>query len=109
MTPITLTPAGYIVADGLAIYGTGATRDKAISDAREWMSDDDGDPVANISEGVSQALGRTYVAPATSALIDQVQNGGGDTAWDHWNGVCCTTDERDEAQDAHLRGKSGET
>ena len=100
MTTTNLTPAGYVITDGYMIHGTGKTRDEAMSDARQWMERDenDADPLADMIDGVSRTLGRVYIAPATAALIDEVQNNGGTIAWYDWDGLCCTCDEFNYAQ-----------
>ena len=94
MTDLHLNPAGYVVEDGLAIYGTGQTQSGAVADARSWL--DSKRAHEPIKRGVSKIEGVLCVAPATAALIAQVESHGGDVAWGIWDGVLGTEDEVDK-------------
>ncbi len=77
MATETTTAAGWIVWCDGTIYGTGKTRETALTDAREWAEGWDGswEEVSG-----SEQSGVYYVAPATQGVLDAVRNSRPDVA-----------------------------
>ena len=100
----TIEPAGYIVHDTGAylIHGYGPTEDEAWADMLntlqaahiELLDDDD----ANASElGNWITRSDLNAIPATAALLQLVEDHGGNCNWERVDGVACTDDEAAEA------------
>ena len=86
--------AGYIVAQaGGGIYGFGTTKEEAISVAKKWAS--------NLSEvrpfiNGRMVVGEMFIAPATKALLDLVDEVGGDVGYAVADGVACLPEEEED-------------
>jgi hypothetical protein len=97
----TITAAGFIVADDSAIWGVGATADKAWADMLDGMTSahirvlDDGEE-ADDGEAATDA-DSFHTLPATAALLAEVESKGGNIAWGTINRVACTVGEEDAA------------
>lgn len=85
--------AGYIVYTPDAIFGVGETEEAAWADAEQFLDhsgeDEEGDDPLDD--------GSPWCAPATAALIAEVQAKGGRISWGRMNGVHCTNEEEDAA------------
>jgi hypothetical protein len=109
----TIKAAGYIIADGNAIYGTGATQQEALDNANdEGGLNEPNDELSSLHHGISRTMGELYVAPASAALIYMVSTHGGAIAWGDIDGVCVTDAEEQTGEPEHMvraaRGDSGE-
>lgn len=89
--------AGYMVCDNEAIYGVGATADEAWND---FLSTMDRNRTVFVKNGenpleyYNYCLASDYkIHAASSALIERVNEDGGDFAWRIVNGVACTVEE----------------
>jgi hypothetical protein len=90
----TIKAAGYIIADGHAIYGTGATKQEALDNANaEAGPNEPHDALSNLHDGISRTMGELYVAPASAELIRMVAAHGGAISWDDIDGVCVADTE----------------
>lgn len=69
--------AGYVIA-GTAIWATGVTPEDAYADYVRSTGDDS---VALDDLPACAGTGRTFIAPASQALLDLVGKVGGDIAW----------------------------
>ena len=83
----TITPAGFVTVDDVAIWGTGATADESYDNMKRGF---DMASIAVVEEYAydvngghdNQVLRSAFRAiPATAALIAQVDATGGCTAW----------------------------
>jgi hypothetical protein len=101
-----IKPAGYIVTDNEAIWGTGVAASEAWADMLREMSmagtyvvdddyaeggDDDG--IWNCPSRISAS--QFTIRPASAALIEMARDAGGDCGWRVVGGVCVTRDEGD--------------
>lgn len=98
-----ITAAGFVVCNNEAIWGVGATSDKAWADfvgnleAGTVIVAEGEDAPEDDSRWVRE---RDYrIRAATAALMQQVAERGGNIAWEVARGVCCTIEEF-EAGDA---------
>jgi hypothetical protein len=100
MTNIRTAPAsaGYVIYDiqKTAIYGAAATVDEAW---QQFMNETDRPTNAFTDEPVSddEWFAGFSVSGASQALIDLINEIGGDLAWQSVNGVACTEAEYEAA------------
>lgn len=94
---MTIQPNGYIVTDNEAIWGTGATADDAWGNMVSEMVAAWIEVVDHASDDMDgKTLASNFrIKPATAALIEDVQDNGGDILWQEIGGVCCTLVEHD--------------
>ena len=95
-----LQAAAYIVENGDAIWGKGATSDEAWQDFLARMKIADVEVVMELQTDAGgfpepgQTLASDYrVIAATKALLDKVERDGGAISWGTRNGVACTERE----------------
>jgi len=95
-----LEAAGYIVENGDAIWGKGATSDEAWQDFLARMKIANVEVVMELQTDAGgfpepdQTLASDYrIIAATQALLDQVEQQGGAIAWGNRNNVACTERE----------------
>lgn len=93
-----ITATGYIAYDNESlIHGYGTTADAADADMRRTMAaanirllaDDD----SSTEQGSWTRESGLTIAPATAALLELVEEHGGNCAWWSVGGVGCTVDE----------------
>jgi hypothetical protein len=100
-----LAPAGYIVANNEAIWGTGDTADAAWADmlanlepGTVFVAEDEEVP----EDGRNWTCAIDYrIAPATAGLLAKAEDAGGAIAWDYVHGVACLPDEDWEPEYEH--------
>jgi hypothetical protein len=81
---------GYVIA-GTAIWAIGATEAEALADYHRGTGDTDM-TLDNISRDTHG--GATFIAPATEALLESVENNtGGTFSWSERDGLQCTNAE----------------
>jgi hypothetical protein len=101
---MTLTQAGFIVADDAAIFGIGPTEEAAWADLRRGMKLAKIPHESEVEKEDSFCPAywtedRFHAYPATAALLEQVEQRGGAISWDTVNRVACTTEESEAAED----------
>ncbi|WP_106476351.1 hypothetical protein [Phytohalomonas tamaricis] len=94
---MTMTPAGYIIACGSAIYGAGDTLEAAAADAVQWI---DGMDSANEllteierNKELERGSDKAYAMQATQALIDHFRESGVVHSWGELEGIACSAEE----------------
>ena len=95
---------GYIIAHEVTIYGAGTTLDAAIADAVEWLEGYDSaeELTADLHQGQPRTTGGNspvYSMEATPELIAQVNEHGAPDDWGDIDGVACTAEQEDEADE----------
>lgn len=95
-TASTIATRGFIVADDTSIAGIGLTESAALADAAEWTREG---VEVHVSRREWQTNGQrgAYLAPASAALLAQVDRDGGCIAWEFIDGVACTVEEADDS------------
>ena len=90
----TANQKGFIVAQvGGPVYGFGTTEAEALDMARKWASE--------LSEARPfihdrMVIGAMFIAPATKALLDLVEEIGGAVHYRVVDGVACLPEEEDQ-------------
>lgn len=95
---MTITPAGYIVACGSAIYGAGKTLEEAAADAVQWIEGMERaeELLAELELHREEERGKdgnAYAMQATQALIDHFRESGAVHSWGEVNGIACSPEE----------------
>ena len=93
-----LEPAGFIIADAAAIFGTGPTVETAWADLKNGMQTAHVPHQSDVDTEDSDcpkhwAEDQFEVLPATAALLADVEQRGGGITWSVVDGVACTEAE----------------
>ena len=95
--------AGYVVCSNEGIHGIGATADDAWSDFEGGLWE-----VAIVTQGddtpedCNRVRKSDYkICPATAALLDLLEERGGDVAWVIVRGIACTVGEAERLTRGH--------
>lgn len=92
--------AGFIVMTAEAIFGSGRTEAEAATDAKSWVDIENRNQIpSSVTDDDANILmhGGFAMVAATEALIQQVEEKGGDIAWGLVGGVACTCEEEEAA------------